>query len=182
MDALATALDGVVVLEPTAHQDNRGYFFESWSREGFLAATGFDADFVLDGHSGSKRDVVRGLHYQMPPDAHGKLVRVSMGAVFDVAVDLRRSSPTLGEWFSTELSAENRRQLWVPAGFAHGFLTTSDWAEVQYKVTSGYSPRSERAIRWDDPDLAIPWPLRGDPILSAKDSLAVALSQAELFD
>jgi dTDP-4-dehydrorhamnose 3,5-epimerase len=182
MDALATALDGVVMFEPTAHEDDRGYFFESWSREGFREVTGIDADFVLDGHSGSKRDVVRGLHYQLPPDAHGKLVRVTSGAVFDVAVDLRRSSPSFQDWFSTELTAENRRQVWIPPGFAHGFLTTSDWAEVQYKITGGYSPESERAIRWDDPDLAIPWPLVGDPILSTKDSHALALSQAELFD
>jgi dTDP-4-dehydrorhamnose 3,5-epimerase len=182
MDALATALDGVLVLEPPEHRDERGFFFESWSKDAFRAATGIDADFVLDGHSGSKRGVVRGLHYQLPPDAHGKLVRATIGEVFDVAVDLRRSSPTFRQWFSTELSAENRRQMWVPPGFAHGFLTTSDWAEVQYKVTSGYSPTSERSVRWDDPDLGIAWPLDGDPILSAKDSNAVALGQAELFD
>jgi dTDP-4-dehydrorhamnose 3,5-epimerase len=182
MDALATSLDGVLVLEPPAHHDDRGFFFESWSRAGFEAVTGIRTDFVLDGHSGSKGGVVRGLHYQLPPDAHGKLVRVTMGAVFDVAVDLRKSSPTFRQWYATDLTAQNRRQIWVPPGFAHGFLTTSEWAEVQYKLTGGYSPPSERALRWDDPDLAIAWPLAGEPILSARDAGAPALRHAELFD
>jgi dTDP-4-dehydrorhamnose 3,5-epimerase len=181
MDALATALDGVVMFEPTAHEDDRGYFFESWSREGFREVTGIDADFVLDGHSGSKRDVVRGLHYQLPPDAHGKLVRVTSGAVFDVAVDLRRSSPSFRDWFSTELTAENRRQVWIPPGFAHGFLTTSDWAEVQYKVTGYHSRPCERVLRWDDPEVGIGWPLDVAPLLSDRDGAAPALRDVDVF-
>ncbi len=181
MDALATSLDGVLVLEPSAHQDDRGFFFESWSRDEFITVTGVDVDFVRDGHSGSKRGVLRGLHYQVPPDALGKLVRVTTGTVFDVAVDLRRSSPTFRDWFGTMISAENRLQVWVPPGFAHGFLTISEWAEVQYKVTGAYSQHSERALRWDDPELGISWPLEGDPILSAKDSAGDSLQHAELF-
>jgi len=182
MQSLATSLDGVLLIEPAVYRDERGFFLESWNRREFAAATGMTAEFVQDNVSGSRSGVVRGLHYQLPPHPQGKLVRASVGTVFDVAVDLRRSSSTFGQWFGVELSAMNQRQLWIPPGFGHGFLTTSDWAEVNYKTTDYYSRSSERVVRWDDPDIAIEWPLEGRPaLLSEKDAAASGLRDAEVF-
>lgn len=164
-----TALPGVLLVEPTVVSDARGYFFESFSQRAFDAAVGSGFTFVQDNHSRSVRNVVRGLHHQIAPRAQGKLVRVVSGEVFDVALDIRPGSPTRGRWTSAILSAENRRQLWIPPGFAHGFCVTSDAAEVLYKTTDYYAPECERTILWNDPDLAIPWPLAGEPIVSAKD-------------
>ena len=149
---------------------------------GVVALTpGHEVGFVQDNHSGSNGRVLRGLHYQVPPQPQGKLVRVVSGAVFDVAVDIRRSSSTFGQWFGAELTVENRRQLWIPPGFAHGFLATSDWAELLYKTTDFYSPELDRSIRWDDPDIGIDWPIEGQPILSDKDATAPLLRDAEVF-
>ncbi|MDR1935923.1 MAG: dTDP-4-dehydrorhamnose 3,5-epimerase, partial [Candidatus Accumulibacter sp.] len=142
-------------------------------------ATGLDVQFVQDNHSRSARNVLRGLHYQLPPKAQGKLVRVVLGEVFDVAVDIRRNSPTFGQWAGARLSADNRRQLWIPPGLAHGFLVLSEYAEFLYKTTDYYAPQLERCIRWNDPSLAIDWPLDGVPVLSAKDRAGVALADAE---
>jgi len=181
MQPLATSLDGVLLVEPTVYRDERGFFFESWNRREFAAATGVGAEFVQDNVSGSRSGVVRGLHYQLPPHPQGKLVRASVGSVFDVAVDLRRSSSTFGQWFGVELSAMSQRQLWIPPGFAHGFLVTSDWAEVNYKTTDYYDQRCERVLRWDDPDIGIEWPLAGPSVLSEKDASASGLREAEVF-
>jgi dTDP-4-dehydrorhamnose 3,5-epimerase len=165
------------------HGDARGYFFEAYNRRAFLAATGLDVDFVQDNESRSRRGVLRGLHYQLPPHAQGKLVRCIEGAVFDVAVDLRRSSPTFGRWVAAELSDENKRQLWIPAGFAHGFLTLSEHARLLYKTTDYYAPPCDRSLRYDDPTLAIAWPDLGiEPIVSDKDRAAPLLAEAEGFD
>ncbi|NWG29885.1 MAG: dTDP-4-dehydrorhamnose 3,5-epimerase [Rhodocyclaceae bacterium] len=180
MKATPTAIPDVLLLEPKVFGDARGFFFESYNRQAFKAATGLDPAFVQDNHSKSVKGVLRGLHYQLPPKAQGKLVRVVQGEVFDVAVDLRRSSSTFGRWVGEILSAENKKQLWIPPGFAHGFLTLSDTAEFLYKTTDYYSPEHERAIRWDDPALAIPWPLDGEPILAAKDAAAPFFDRAEL--
>jgi dTDP-4-dehydrorhamnose 3,5-epimerase len=176
-----TSLGGCLLIEPDTFEDDRGFFLESWNLAAFEDLTGFDTAFVQDNHSGSKGGVLRGLHYQLPPHPQGKLVRVVVGAVFDVAVDLRRSSPTFGDWFGTELTAENRTQLWIPPGFAHGFLALSDWAEVLYKTTDYYAPDLDRSIRWDDPDIGIEWPIDGEPVLSDKDAGAPALGDAEVF-
>jgi len=154
MQAISTKLPGVLILEPKVFGDERGFFFESFNARAFAEATGLQCEFVQDNHSRSQRGVLRGLHYQVQ-QAQGKLVRVSAGEVFDVAVDLRRSSPTFGKWVGTLLSAENKRQLWVPAGFAHGFVVLSEFAEFLYKTTDYYAPEHERCIRWDDPSLAI---------------------------
>ncbi len=182
MKVLPTELPEVLVLEPRVFQDDRGFFLESFNRAAFAAATGFTGEFVQDNHSRSQRGVLRGLHYQIQ-QAQGKLVRVSSGAVFDVAVDLRRSSPRFGQWTGVELTAGNFRQLWVPAGFGHGFLVLSETAEVQYKTTDYYAPAHERCVRWDDPQLAIRWPnVEGAPILSAKDREGRLLRDADLFD
>ena len=179
MKITPTALPGVLLLEPKVHGDSRGFFLESWNRQAFDAAVGYEVHFVQDNHSRSARGVLRGLHYQLPPHAQGKLVRVVQGAVFDVAVDVRRGSPTFGRWEGIELSAENHRQLWIPPGFAHGFLVLSETADFLYKTTGYYVPASERAIRWDDPHIGIEWPLSGtSPILSAKDSAAASLAEA----
>lgn len=177
-----TALPEVLLLEPRVFGDARGFFFESYNRRDFQTATGLDVDFVQDNHSRSVQGVLRGLHYQvMQPQ--GKLVRVVEGAVFDVAVDLRRSSPRFGQWVGVELSADNRRQLWVPPGFAHGFLVTSAHAEFLYKTTDYWSPEHERSLAWDAPELAIDWPLAGlTPQLAAKDAAAVSLLAAECYD
>lgn len=169
MRALATAIPDVLILEPRVFGDERGFFFESYNRDAFRRASGLDIDFVQDNHSRSARNVLRGLHYQVAPQAQGKLVRVVQGAVFDVAVDLRPESPTCGRWVGVELSADNKRQLWIPPGFAHGFLTLSESAEFLYKTTAYYAPECERCIAWNDPDLAIAWPLTGEPLLSGKD-------------
>jgi dTDP-4-dehydrorhamnose 3,5-epimerase len=181
MQAIETNLPGVLILEPKVFGDSRGFFFESYNRRAFQAATGLDVDFVQDNHSKSVKGVLRGLHYQIQ-HAQGKLVRVTAGSVFDVAVDLRKSSPTFGQIECVELSAENRRTLWIPPGFGHGFVVTSDSAEFLYKTTDYWAPEFERCVRWDDADLAIPWPLDGVPALSAKDAQGQTLRGAEVFE
>lgn len=170
----------VVLVEPKVFGDDRGFFFESFNQAAFEAATGAAVTFVQDNHSRSARNVLRGLHYQVK-QPQGKLVRVVQGEVFDVAVDLRRSSPTFGRWVGEHLSAENKRQLWVPAGFAHGFVVLSESAEFLYKTTDYYAPQHERCIRWDDADIGIAWPQREAPVLSAKDAAGVAFRDAEVF-
>jgi len=177
-----TAIPDVLLIEPKVFGDARGFFFESYNRHAFKEATGLDVDFVQDNHSKSAKGVLRGLHYQLPPKAQGKLVRVVQGEVFDVAVDLRKSSPTFGCWVGDILSAENKKQLWIPPGFAHGFVTLSDTAEFLYKTTDYYSPVHERCIRWDDPVLAVEWLQQGAPLVSAKDARGLAFAVAELFD
>jgi dTDP-4-dehydrorhamnose 3,5-epimerase len=182
MQAHFTSLAGVLLLEPAVFKDGRGHFFESWNQRAFDAAVGRRTEFVQDNQSRSVRGVLRGLHYQLPRP-QGKLVRALRGEIFDVVVDLRRGSPTLGRWAGEVLSAENRRQLWIPEGFAHGFLALSDEAEVLYKTTDYWTREAERCIRWDDPDLAIAWPLEGAaPIVSAKDAEGVRLRDAALFE
>ncbi|MDW7710151.1 MAG: dTDP-4-dehydrorhamnose 3,5-epimerase [Deferrisomatales bacterium] len=180
MTILPTTLPGVLLVEPRVFGDARGFFFESFNQRTWEDATGLRTRFVQDNHSRSSRGVLRGLHYQVR-QTQGKLVRVTAGEVFDVAVDLRRSSPSFGKWEGFRLSAENKRQLWIPEGFAHGFLVLSEAAEVLYKATDYYAPRWERTVRWDDPDLAVGWPLEGEPILSPKDSAAPRLAAAEVF-
>jgi len=177
---LANEIEGVLVLEPQVYRDERGFFFESYNERVF-AELGIQYQFVQDNHSRSHRNVLRGLHYQIR-QPQGKLVSVVSGEVFDVCVDLRRDSPTFGKWIGEVISAENKKILWVPPGFAHGFLVLSEWAEVLYKATDLYAPEHERTIRWDDPDLGIVWPLSGPPVLSAKDRLGQALRDAETYD
>jgi dTDP-4-dehydrorhamnose 3,5-epimerase len=177
-----TELPGVIVVEPKVHGDARGWFYESYNRRRLEAALGRKLDFVQDNQSLSRRGVLRGLHYQLP-GAQGKLVRVTRGEVWDVAVDLRRSSPTFGRWAGETLSGENRRQLWIPEGFAHGFVVLSDEAEFLYKTTDYWQPEHERCIRWDDPDLAVAWPLAGlTPSVSAKDAAGLAFRAAPTFE
>ena len=177
-----TALAEVLVLTPRFFRDERGFFTESYNKRAFAEAVGSDVEFVQDNHSRSTRGVLRGLHYQLPPNPQAKLVRVASGAIFDVAVDLRRSSATFGRWIGVELSADNHRQLWIPEGFAHGFLTLSDTADVLYKTTGYYSPADEGSLVWDDPDVQIEWPLTTEPILSPKDRAAPRLAEAARFD
>lgn len=180
MNIVETALPGVLLIEPKVFGDDRGFFMESWNAESFGQA-GLDLTFVQDNHSKSARGVLRGLHYQNP-EPQGKLVRVVAGVVFDVAVDLRRSSPTFGRWVGYELSAENKRMLWVPPGFAHGFLSLADGTEFLYKCTAAYRPQNEKSLLWNDPALAIDWPLGGiEPLLAAKDARGTPLSEAETF-
>jgi dTDP-4-dehydrorhamnose 3,5-epimerase len=179
MNIVATSLAGVLIIEPKVFGDSRGFFYESWNARAFEAA-GIQASFVQDNHSRSAKNVLRGLHYQVE-HPQGKLVRVAVGEVFDVAVDLRRSSPTFGKWEGVCLSADNKRMLWIPAGFAHGFLVTSEHAEFLYKTTDYWMPEHERAVAWNDPDLAIGWPLQGAPVLSAKDANGVPLARAETY-
>ena len=174
-----TALPDVLVIEPKVFGDSRGFFLESWNQRAFAAA-GIRAGFVQDNHSRSARNVLRGLHYQLQ-QAQGKLVRVIAGEIYDVAVDIRRGSPTFGHWVGVALSAENRRMVWVPPGFAHGFLVVSEAAEVLYKATDYYAPEHERSIAWNDPELAIAWPLAGEPVLSAKDAAGKRLRDAEVY-
>jgi dTDP-4-dehydrorhamnose 3,5-epimerase len=182
MKVIATELPEVLVLEPRVFGDERGFFMESYNRRAFDEAVGSPIAFVQDNHSRSSRGVLRGLHYQLPPHAQGKLVRVTAGRVFDVAVDVRRSSPHFGRWVGVELSAENHRQLWIPPGFAHGFLVLSDTVDFLYKTTAYYSPQFEAAIRWNDPAIAIVWPESiARPRLSDKDLAAPALSEAPAF-
>lgn len=171
----------LLVLTPRVFRDGRGFFAESYNRRAFAEAAGADIDFVQDNHSRSSRGVLRGLHYQLPPRAQGKLVRVVSGEIFDVAVDVRRGSPTFGRWFGIVLSAETGNQLWIPPGFAHGFLTLSETADVLYKASDYWDPASERSIAWNDPDIAIDWTLEGEPILSDKDAAAPPLAAAEVF-
>ena len=170
----------VLLLEPKVFGDARGFFFEAYNRRTFRAATGLDVDFVQDNQSQSVRNVLRGLHYQVR-QPQGKLVSVTAGEIFDVAVDLRRSSPTFGKWASVLLSAGTPRSVWIPPGFAHGFLVVSDQALVQYKTTDYYAPEHERTLLWNDPQLAIPWPLEGEPIVSDKDRRGARLAAADLF-
>lgn len=173
MNVETTAIEGVLILQPKVFGDARGFFLESFNQKVFDEAVGRHVDFVQDNHSRSARGVLRGLHFQCGDKAQGKLVRVVAGAVFDVAVDIRRDSPTFGRWVGVELSADNHRQLWVPPGLAHGFLVLSGTADFLYKTTEFYSPSHEGAVRWDDPDLAIAWPDVGAaPTLSAKDAAA----------
>ncbi|MBF6986679.1 dTDP-4-dehydrorhamnose 3,5-epimerase [Cupriavidus sp. IK-TO18] len=181
MNIVKTALPEVLIMEPKVFGDDRGFFFESFNARQFEDATGLKRNFVQDNHSRSARNVLRGLHYQIQ-QPQGKLVRVVSGTVFDVAVDIRRSSPNFGKWVGVELSAENKRQLWVPEGFAHGFVVLSDSAEFLYKTTDYYAPQFERSLRWDDPVLGINWPIEVAPVLSKKDEDAPALAVAELFE
>ena len=178
--AIPTALPGVLILEPKVFGDSRGFFFESFNASDFANVTGLNVTFVQDNHSRSAQGVLRGLHYQIQ-QAQGKLVRVTEGEVFDVAVDIRRSSPHFGQWVGVHLSADNKRQLWVPPGFAHGFAVLSASAEFLYKTTDYYAPEHERCIAWNDPDLAIAWPLQAPPVLASKDANAPILAQAEVF-
>lgn len=182
MRVVDTALSGVKIFEPTTFEDQRGFFFESYNASEFSKLIGFDVRFVQDNHSRSERNVLRGLHYQIKkPQA--KLVRVTVGEIFDVAVDIRRSSPHFGKWSGWNISAENRYQMWVPEGFAHGFLVLSDYAEVLYKTADYYSAKDERCIAWDDPELAIEWPIANSTelLLSARDRAGVRLKDAETF-
>lgn len=179
MKVTPTALADVLAIEPAVYGDDRGFFYESYNAKR-MAAAGIDATFVQDNHSRSARNVLRGLHYQIE-HAQGKLVRVVAGEVYDIAVDLRRSSPTFGRWVGERLSAANKRMLWVPAGFAHGFLVLSDAAEFLYKTTDYWYPEHERTLKWDDPALGIDWPLDGEPILAAKDRAGVPLAAAETY-
>jgi len=177
-----TAIDDVLLIEPRVFSDARGFFQESFNARVFQEACGDEVNFVQDNHSYSIRGTLRGLHYQLPPAAQGKLVRCVSGKVFDVAVDLRRSSATFGQWVGEFLSAENHRQLWIPAGFAHGFLVVSDTADFLYKTTSYYAPECEQSIRWDDPELAISWPLHAIlPLVSDKDARAGNFREAKYF-
>ena len=180
MQVVQTSLAGVLILEPKVCGDARGFFFESFNARRFAELTGINAPFVQDNHSRSAKGVLRGLHYQIK-QPQGKLIRVVVGEVFDVAVDIRRSSPTFGKWIGNKLSAENKRQVWIPVGFAHGFLVLSDSAECLYKTTDYWAPEHERCIRWDDPKLNIRWPLDAKPQLSAKDAQGVPLAEAEMF-
>lgn len=181
MKVIPTAIPDVLVLEPQVFGDARGFFLESFNQQAFTAATGVRLPFVQDNHSRSGQGVLRGLHYQLR-QPQGKLVRVVRGAVFDVAVDIRRASPTFGAWVGVELSEENQRQLWVPPGFAHGFLVLSDVADFLYKTTDYYAPEHERCIAWGDPAIGIDWPLASAPKLSAKDRLGASLGAADVFD
>ena len=181
MKVTDTKIPDVKVIEPTVFEDERGFFFESFNHKKFEEAIGRSVTFVQDNHSKSSKRVLRGLHYQRPPHAQGKLVRVVQGEVFDVAVDIRKSSPTFGQWVAEVLSAENKKQLWVPEGFAHGFVMLSDTAEFLYKTTDYYAPAHERSIAWNEPTIGIQWPPRAAPTLSAKDAQGQPLAQAEVF-
>lgn len=176
------AIPEVILFSHRVFGDERGFFFESFNARVFAEATGLSVDFVQDNHSRSSCGVLRGLHYQLPPKAQGKLVRVVHGEVFDVAVDIRRNSPTFGQWVGALLSADNKQQLWIPPGFAHGFVTLSESAEFLYKTTDFYAPELERCIAWDDPTIAVDWHFEGVPSLSAKDRLGQPLREAEVFD
>ena len=180
MKVQVTRIPGVLIVEPVVFGDDRGYFMESFN-EREMRSIGIDAHFVQDNHSRSARNVLRGLHYQIN-QPQGKLVRVVNGKIYDVAVDIRRNSPTFGKWVGVELSAENKRMFWLPPGIAHGFVVLSDFADFLYKATDYYEPKSERTILWNDPDLGIDWPLAGQPILSAKDAAGKFFDEAEVFE
>ncbi len=182
MNIINTAIPDVKIIEPTVFGDERGFFYESFSQRLFDEAVGYHVAFVQDNHSRSVRGVLRGLHYQLPPFAQGKLVRCTVGEVFDVVVDIRRSSPTFGQWSGHVLSAANKRQLWIPAGFAHGFVTLSEHAEFLYKTTQYYAPSHDRGVLWNDPAIGISWPDAGALTLSPKDAQQPLLAAAELFD
>lgn len=181
MQIQPTSIPGVTIFEPKVFGDDRGYFFESFNQQKFCELTGETSEFVQDNHSRSEKNVLRGLHYQIQ-QPQGKLVRVVSGSVYDVAVDIRKKSPTFGKWVGVHLSAENKRQLWVPEGFAHGFVVVSEYAEFLYKTTNYWAPQYERAILWNDPAIGIDWPIVGEPILSAKDKDAFPLEHAEVFE
>ena len=180
MKVTPTDLPEVLLIEPAVHEDERGYLFEAWNRTTF-EAIGVKADFMQDNESRSRKNVIRGLHYQVPPHPQAKLLRVVSGEIFDVAVDIRRSSPNFGKWTGAVLSAKNKRALWIPEGFAHGFLALDDDAEVLYKIAGRWARECERAIRWDDPAIGIEWPLSGEAIVSERDRGAPVLSKAEVF-
>jgi len=180
MQAVRLAIPDLVLFTPRVFTDARGFFFESFHQQRFAEATGISSEFVQDNHSRSVKGVLRGLHYQLPPMAQGKLVRVIQGEIYDVAVDIRRASPTFGRWAGVLLSADNRHQLWIPEGFAHGFVTLSDSSEVLYKTTRYYAPELERCIAWNDADLAIDWQYPGTPVLSDKDRSGAPFRAAEL--
>jgi len=183
MKLTRTAIDGLLILEPRVFGDERGFFMESYNQKAFDDAVGFEARFVQDNHSRSSRGVLRGMHYQVAPHTQGKLVRVTQGAVFDVAVDIRRSSPSFGRWVGVELNGQNHRQLWLPPGLAHGFLVTSESADFLYKTTHYYAPEAERGIRWNDPVIGIGWPaLDAPPVLSPRDAAAPLFADAPCFD
>lgn len=181
MQAIQTAIPEVLIIEPKVFGDSRGFFFESFNARSFRELTGLDVSFVQDNHSRSAKGVLRGLHYQIR-QPQGKLVRVTRGSVFDVAVDLRRNSPNFGKWVGVELSEDNHRQLWVPPGFGHGFVVLSESADFLYKTTDYYAPEHERCVIWNDPTIGIDWPLDGEPLLSAKDRDGKPLASAEVFD
>ncbi|MEH1949350.1 MAG: dTDP-4-dehydrorhamnose 3,5-epimerase [Nostoc sp.] len=181
MSIVNTKIPEVLQIEPQIFGDDRGFFFEAYNQQKFAQEIGIVTNFVQDNHSCSKQNVLRGLHYQIQ-QPQGKLIRAVVGSIFDVAVDIRKSSPTFGKWVGSELSAENKRILWIPLGFAHGFLVLSEIAEVLYKTTDYYAPQSDRTILWNDPDLAIDWPLSAPPILSAKDQAGKSFRTAEVFD
>jgi len=180
MDIIKTKIPDVFIIEPKVFGDDRGFFMESFNEKIFQEKTGVEVQFVQDNHSRSSRNVLRGLHYQIQ-QPQGKLVRVVSGEVYDVAVDIRKSSPTFGQWMGCLLSQANKKQFWVPAGFAHGFVVLSDTADFLYKTTDYYAPEYERSILWNDPSLNIDWKITGEPILSAKDKSAVILEEAEVF-
>jgi dTDP-4-dehydrorhamnose 3,5-epimerase len=180
MNVVQTAIPGVLLIEPRVFGDARGFFLEGYNARGFRQATGLSVDFVQDNHSRSRRGVLRGLHYQLQ-QAQGKLVSVVCGAVFDVAVDIRRSSPGFGQWVGVELSEDNHRQVWLPPGIAHGFVVLSERVDVLYKTTDYYAPEHERVILWNDPDIEIEWPLADEPLLSPKDQAGLPFKQAECF-
>ncbi|MFQ1844816.1 dTDP-4-dehydrorhamnose 3,5-epimerase [Aeromonas veronii] len=182
MNVIKTAIPDVLVFEPKVFGDERGFFFESFNHKLFEEAVGYPVTFVQDNHSKSSKGVLRGLHYQLPPHAQGKLVRCVAGEVFDVAVDIRKSSPTFGQWVGVHLSAENKRQLWIPEGFAHGVVTLTDTAEFLYKITDYYAPSFEASINWDDKDIAIEWPISYCPLLSNKDSYGRNFNDATCFE
>jgi dTDP-4-dehydrorhamnose 3,5-epimerase len=182
MKATPLAIPDVFLIEPRVFGDDRGFFFESFNQKQFDEAVGQEVTFVQDNHSKSRQGVLRGLHYQLPPHAQGKLVRVVQGEIYDVAVDIRRGSPTFGQWIGHILTAENKQQLWVPEGFAHGFVTLSETAEVLYKTTDYYASEADRSILWSDPDLAIDWYGEKAPLLSEKDRQAPLFRNAEIFD
>ena len=179
MKLFPLTIPDVVLIEPKVFGDERGFFYESFNQAAFNAETGLDVHFVQDNHSKSAQNVLRGLHYQLPPKAQGKLVRVLVGEVFDVAVDIRKNSPTFGRWVGERLSAANKRQMWIPSGFAHGFVVLSESAEFLYKTTNYYAPECERSISWNDPALRIEWPLTGEPLLSGKDERAPSFAEIE---
>ena len=180
MKIIPTSLPEVLIIEPQVFGDSRGFFYESFNARKFAELTGVQAEFVQDNHSKSGKNILRGLHYQIQ-QAQGKLVRVVSGEVFDVAVDIRKSSPNFGQWVGVNLSAENSRQLWVPPGFAHGFVVLSEQAEFLYKTTDYWAPEHERCLAWNDPEIGIDWPISEAPLLSAKDQLGKSLSEAEVF-
>ncbi|MBK1889182.1 dTDP-4-dehydrorhamnose 3,5-epimerase [Undibacterium sp. 14-3-2] len=181
MKAISTNLPEVMIIEPKVFGDERGFFFESFNAKKFAELTSVDVEFVQDNHSLSAKNILRGLHYQIK-QAQGKLVRVVTGEVFDVAVDIRKSSPRFGQWTGVVLSAENQRQLWIPPGFAHGFVVLSDKAEFLYKTTDYWAPEYERSLQWNDPAIGIEWPIQGDPVMSAKDQQGKLLADAEVFE